>query len=40
MAKEYGDKKGEEVFYASVNGGKIKGAEGKGKKKGKKKRGY
>lgn len=26
MKKEYGEKKGEEVFYASVNKGKIKGA--------------
>jgi hypothetical protein len=27
MAKEYGAKKGEQVFYASINKGKIKGAE-------------
>lgn len=33
MKKEYGSKKGESVFYASINKGKIKGAEGK--KKGK-----
>ena len=32
MAKEYGAKKGEKVFYATINAGKIKGAE-KGKKK-------
>jgi len=36
MAKEYGAKKGERVFYASINAGKIKGAEGKSaRKKGK-----
>lgn len=35
LAKEYGEKKGEQVFYASINAGKIKGAEGK-KKHGKK----
>lgn len=28
MQKEYGDKKGEGVFYASINSGKVKGAEG------------
>ena len=34
MKKEYGSKaKGERVFYASVNKGTVKGAEGKGKKK-------
>ena len=35
MKKEYGDKKGESVFYASINKGKVKGAEGNrgGKKK-------
>lgn len=27
MDKEYGDKKSEEVFYASKNAGKIKGVE-------------
>lgn len=32
MKKEYGDKKGEQVFYASKNAGKIKGVEKKGKK--------
>lgn len=26
MKKEYGDKKGTSVFYASINAGKIKGA--------------
>ena len=31
MKKEYGSKKGESVFYASINKGKIKGAEGKKK---------
>lgn len=29
MKDEYGDKKGEEVFYASANKGRIKGVEGK-----------
>jgi hypothetical protein len=29
MTKEYGAKKGESVFYASKNAGKIKGVEGK-----------
>jgi hypothetical protein len=29
MQKEYGTKKGEQVFYASKNKGKIKGVEGK-----------
>uniref|UniRef100_A0A6H1ZGA0 Uncharacterized protein n=1 Tax=viral metagenome TaxID=1070528 RepID=A0A6H1ZGA0_9ZZZZ len=29
MKKEYGAKKGEQVFYASINKGKIKGAEKK-----------
>jgi hypothetical protein len=28
MQKEYGAKKGKSVFYASINKGKIKGAEG------------
>ena len=32
MDKEYGNKKGERVFYASKNKGTIKGVE-KGKKK-------
>jgi hypothetical protein len=27
MTKEYGSKKGEEVFYASKNAGKIKGVD-------------
>lgn len=27
MKKEYGDKKGESVFYASKNKGKIKGVD-------------
>jgi len=27
MKKEYGTKKGKSVFYASINKGKIKGAE-------------
>jgi DNA-binding MarR family transcriptional regulator len=34
MRKEYGSTKGERVFYASINAGKIKGAETKSKKKG------
>jgi hypothetical protein len=29
MDKEYGKKKGKQVFYASKNAGKIKGVEGK-----------
>ena len=29
MKSEYGGKKGTSVFYASINAGKIKGAEGK-----------
>ena len=29
MKKQYGAKKGKEVFYASINKGKIKGAEKK-----------
>ncbi len=29
---QYGEKKGEEIFYASINKGKIKGAEKKSKK--------
>lgn len=32
MKKFYGKDKGEEVFYATVNKGKIKGAEKKKKK--------
>lgn len=31
MKKHYGSKKGKSVFYASINKGKIKGAEGKKK---------
>lgn len=27
MRKEYSSKKGDSVFYASINGGKIKGAD-------------
>ena len=27
MREQYGDKKGKEVFYKSINAGKIKGAE-------------
>ena len=33
MAKEYGAKKGEQVFYASKNKGTIKGVEGKKRRK-------
>lgn len=33
MEKEYGKKKGDRVFYASVNKGKVKGAHRKHKKK-------
>jgi hypothetical protein len=33
MKDKYGDKKGEEVFYASRNAGRITGVEVKGKKK-------
>jgi hypothetical protein len=33
MSKTYGKKKGEQVFYASINKGKIKGAEAKKRKK-------
>lgn len=33
MAKTYGSKKGEEVFYASVNKGTVKGAHKGGAKK-------
>lgn len=36
MKKEYGAKKGENVFYASINKGKIKGAEARSARKGKK----
>lgn len=33
MKKQYGAKKGKEVFYASAAKGKITGVEGKSKKK-------
>jgi hypothetical protein len=33
MRKEYGSKKGTSVFYASINKGKIKGAEKGSRKK-------
>lgn len=33
MSKTYGKKKGEQVFYASVNAGKIKGAKKRASKK-------
>lgn len=33
MKKQYGAKKGKQVFYASANKGKIKGVHGKSKKK-------
>lgn len=33
MKKEYGPKKGESVFYASANSGRIKGVHVKRKKK-------
>jgi len=33
MRKSYGDKKGTQVFWASVNKGKLKGVEGKGGKR-------
>ena len=32
MSKEYGSKKGKQVFYASINKGKITGAEGRKKR--------
>lgn len=28
MTSQYGPKKGQQVFYASINAGKVKGAEG------------
>jgi len=34
MAKEYGAKKGEKVFYASINKSIVKGAEKAPRKKG------
>jgi len=33
MIDTYGGKKAKNVFYASINAGKIKGAEGKTKKR-------
>lgn len=33
MKKQYGEKKGEQVFYASKNANKITGVEGKSKDK-------
>jgi hypothetical protein len=36
MTKEYGEKKGESVFYASANKGSISGVHGRGKKSAKK----
>jgi len=33
MKKNYGVKKGKQVFYASINAGKIKGAHKKRKKR-------
>ena len=38
MAKHYGAKKGEQVFYASINEGKITGAEGSTKRRKRKKK--
>lgn len=32
MQKQYGKKKGEQVFYASQNKGRVKGTHKKGKK--------
>ena len=32
MKKEYGPKRGEQIFYASKNSGRITGVEKKGKK--------
>jgi hypothetical protein len=34
MAKQYGEKKGERVFYASANKGTIQGVHGRKKRKG------
>lgn len=33
MRNQYGSEKGEEIFYKSINAGKIKGAEKRKKKK-------
>ncbi len=30
MVKQYGPKKGKQIYYASIVKGKVKGAEGKG----------
>jgi CRISPR/Cas system-associated endoribonuclease Cas2 len=38
MRAKYGNRKGESVFYASINSGKIKGVEEKAKKDQKKKK--
>lgn len=35
MKEQYGSKKGEEVFYATMNKGKIKGMESPAKKRSK-----
>jgi len=32
MKRQYGPKKGEQVFYASINAGKLKGVHGKRRK--------
>jgi len=32
MKKEYGPKKGKQVFYASANAGRIKGVHGKSRR--------
>ena len=33
MVNEYGPRKGKRVYYASINSGRIKGAEGRRKRK-------
>lgn len=33
MEREYGAKKGKSVFYASINSGRVKGAEGRSRPK-------
>lgn len=33
MSKQYGGKKGKSVFYASINKGRVKGAEGRRRKR-------
>lgn len=35
MKEHYGEEKGERVFYASINAGKIKGAEAGGRREAK-----